>query len=40
MVDTDTFLATLYAMVDDFCKIFLPTEGHAGHRPLSATAKW
>ena len=30
MVDTDTFLTTLYAMVDDFCKIFLPTEGHAG----------
>jgi DDE family transposase len=30
MVDTDTFLTTLYAMADDFCKIFLPTEGHAG----------
>jgi hypothetical protein len=24
MVDTDTFLTTLYIMVDDFCKTFLP----------------
>jgi hypothetical protein len=29
MVDVDTFLTTLYVMVDDFCKASLPPE----HRP-------
>ena len=24
MVDPDTFLTTLYVMVDDFCKTFVP----------------
>jgi hypothetical protein len=32
----DTFLTTLYVMVDDFCKISLPTEAHPGPQaPLS-----
>ena len=30
MVDMDTFLTTLYVMVDDFCKISLPLETHPG----------
>ena len=28
MVDVDTFLTTLYVMVDDFCNTFLPLETH------------
>ena len=30
MVDVDTFLTTLYVMVDDFCKPSLPPEHHPG----------
>src|SRR5215831_16735515 len=30
MVDVDTFLTTLYVMVDDFCKLSLPPEPHPG----------
>jgi hypothetical protein len=30
MVDIDTFLTTLYVMVDDFCKTVLPPEPHPG----------
>jgi Transposase DDE domain len=30
MVDTDTFLTTLYVMADDFCKAVLPPEPHPG----------
>ena len=30
MVDTDTFLTTLYVMVDDFCRTCLPPESHPG----------
>jgi len=30
VVDVDTFLTTLYVMVDDFCKISLPLETHPG----------
>ena len=30
MVDVDTFLTTLYVMVDDFCKLSLPCEEHPG----------
>jgi hypothetical protein len=30
MVDVDTFLTTLYVMVDDFCKTTLPPERHPG----------
>jgi hypothetical protein len=30
MVDTDTFLTTLYVLVDDFCKTSLPLAGHPG----------
>jgi Transposase DDE domain len=30
MVDVDTFLTTLYVMVDDFCKLSLPPEAHPG----------
>jgi hypothetical protein len=30
MVDVDTFLPTLYVMVDDFCKTSLPPESHPG----------
>jgi hypothetical protein len=30
MIDTDTFLTTLYIMVDDFCKTTLPPERHSG----------
>jgi hypothetical protein len=36
MVDVDTFLTTLYVMVDDFCKTSLPAEAHPGPQaPLS-----
>jgi hypothetical protein len=36
MVDVDTFLTTLYVMVDDFCKASLPAESHPGpHAALS-----
>jgi hypothetical protein len=30
MIDVDTFLTTLYVMVDDFCKASLPPEPHPG----------
>ncbi len=30
MVDVDTFLTTLYVMVDDFCKLSLPSDVHPG----------
>src|SRR5215831_11067017 len=30
MVDVDTFLTTLYVMVDDFCMLALPPELHSG----------
>jgi hypothetical protein len=30
MVDVDTFLTTLYVIVDDFCKTSLPVETHPG----------
>jgi hypothetical protein len=30
MVDVDTFLTTLYVMVDDFCKTSWPLEPHPG----------
>ena len=30
MIDVDTFLTTLYVMVDDFCKTSLPVETHPG----------
>ena len=30
MVDVDTFLTTLYVMVDDFCTLSLPSEPHPG----------
>ena len=30
MVDVDTFLTTLYVMVDDFCKASLPADAHPG----------
>jgi hypothetical protein len=30
MVDVDTFLTTLYVMVDDFCQLSLPSEPHPG----------
>lgn len=30
MVDVDTFLTTLYVMVDDFCRLSLPPEPHPG----------
>jgi len=33
MLDPDTFLTTLYVMVDDFAKAFLPAERHPGPRP-------
>jgi len=33
MLDPDTFLTTLYVMVDDFAKAFLPTEVRPGPRP-------
>ena len=40
MVDVDTFLTTLYVMVDDFCKTALPPEFHPGPRLPSAGARW
>ena len=30
MLDTDTFLITLYVMVDDFCKVQMPAEKRPG----------
>jgi hypothetical protein len=30
MIDTDTFLTTLYVIVDDFCKASLPSEPRPG----------
>ncbi len=33
MMDTDTFLTTLYVMADDFCKYQLPPEKTPGPRP-------
>jgi hypothetical protein len=32
MVDFETFLTTLYVMIDDFCKAHLPAEWHPGVR--------
>ena len=35
-MDPDTFLTTLYVMIDDYCKAYLPTESHPGpHAALS-----
>jgi hypothetical protein len=36
MVDSDTFLTTLYVMIDDFCKSHLAAE-HRGGAPASLT---
>ena len=33
MMDTDTFLTTLYVMADDFCEYQLPPEKTPGPRP-------
>jgi hypothetical protein len=30
MVDVDTFLTTLYIMIDDYCKVFLPPGAYPG----------
>jgi hypothetical protein len=30
MVDTDTFLTTLYVMIHDFCQAYLALEVHPG----------
>src|SRR5215510_12085304 len=36
MIDVDTFLTTLYVMIDDFCKASLPAEAPPGpHAALS-----
>jgi len=37
MVDRDTFLTTLYVMVDDFCKTSLPVESQPG--PVAALSR-
>ncbi len=37
MVDVDTFLTTLYVMVDDFCKVSLPLEPRPG--PLATLSR-
>jgi hypothetical protein len=37
MLDTDTFLTTLYVVIDDFCKAALPPERHPG--PPSALSR-
>jgi hypothetical protein len=36
MMDVDTFLTTLYVMVDDFCKLSLPSDPHPAPGPPSA----
>ena len=36
LVDSDTFLTTLYVMIDDFCQSHLPPEHHCG-APASLT---
>jgi hypothetical protein len=35
MVDTDTFLTTLYVMVDDFCKTYLPPDAESQRQQQS-----
>ena len=43
MGDVDTFLTTLYVMIDDFCKTNLPPEPHPGTQALLSredNAKW
>jgi hypothetical protein len=49
MVDVDTFLTTLYVMVDDFCKTSLPLDLHPGPQaalsrsevvPLALFGQW
>ena len=45
MVDMDTFVATLYVMVDDFCKAELPRETRPGPEPsevvtLAVCSQW
>src|SRR5512135_3574847 len=37
LVDSDTFLTTLYVMIDDFCKSHLPPE-HRGGAPAALTS--
>src|ERR687886_2193534 len=39
MLDTDTFLTTLYVVVDDFCQAELPPEGHPGPPPALARSE-
>jgi hypothetical protein len=34
MVDIDTFLTTLYVMIDDFCKTSLSPERHPGPQAI------
>lgn len=33
MLDSDTFLTTLYVKVDDFCKSFMPLKPALGRKP-------
>jgi len=40
MVDTDTFLTTLYVMVDDFCKSQLSPEKRPGPEASLAVVRW
>ena len=39
MIDTDTFLTTLYVMVDDFTKLHLPEPARPGPPPSLATSE-
>jgi hypothetical protein len=39
MLDTDTFLTTLYVVVDDFCQAELPPEVHPGPPPALARSE-
>jgi hypothetical protein len=40
MVDVDTFLTTLYVMVDDFCLLSLPPSHIPVPRRPSAGVRW
>lgn len=39
MIDTDTFLTTLYVMADDFTKLHFPSPSKPGPRPSLTTAE-
>ena len=39
MLDVDTFLTTLYVIVDDFCQSYRPQQRRPGPKPPSVRAR-